>query len=143
MTYMVDDILTKVDRSSMAVSLEARVPLLDHVFADYVNALPSRTSCAPAIRRSFSRRSLSRICPRAFRPPQQGFDIPLRAWLDGPLHDFVEERLVGDELGLFAPSGMRDLLELQHSSTRDMSPRVWTLLSLATWADAAATGVPW
>ena len=144
MTYMVDDILTKVDRSSMAVSLEARVPLLDHVFADYVNALPLAYK-----QRAGDQKILLKAIGQPYLPaglfdrPKQGFDIPLRAWLDGPLHGFAEERLVGDQLGLFAPSGMRDLLNLQHRSTRDISPRVWTLLSLATWADSAAAGIPW
>jgi asparagine synthase (glutamine-hydrolysing) len=114
------------------------------VFADYVNALPLAYK-----QRAGDQKILLKAIGQPYLPaglfdrPKQGFDIPLRAWLDGPLHGFAEERLVGDQLGLFAPSGMRDLLNLQHRSTRDISPRVWTLLSLATWADSAAAGIPW
>lgn len=143
-TYLVDDILTKVDRSSMAVSLEARVPLLDHVFADFVNSLPLRYK----LRRN-RQKILLKAIGRPYLPDglldrrKQGFDIPLRTWLDGPLHDFAAERLIGDELGLFAPAGVRLLLELHHRSAHDLSASVWTLLSLATWADSARSSVPW
>ena len=145
MTYMVDDILTKVDRSSMAVSLEARVPLLDHVFADYVNALPLKYK----LRLPSHQKILLKAIGRPYLPEghldrrKQGFDVPLRAWLNGPLRDFARERLVGDEVGLFSPSGVNSLLALQQRSTHDLSAVVWSLLSLATWADAARAGVPW
>jgi asparagine synthase (glutamine-hydrolysing) len=143
-TYMVDDVLAKVDRSSMAVSLEARVPLLDHVFADYVNSLPlgykMRHDRQKILLRQIGQPFLP---PGIFERPKQGFETPLRVWLDGPLRDFARERLVGDELGLFAPAGVKSLLDLQHGSARDLSARVWTLLSLATWADAARGSVPW
>jgi asparagine synthase (glutamine-hydrolysing) len=143
-TYLVDDILAKVDRSSMAVSLEARVPLLDHVFAEYVNALPLSYKLRDGQQKVLLRRIGEPYLPEGlFDRPKQGFDPPLRRWLDGPLREFVDERLTGDQLDLFAPAGLRALLELQHSSTRDLSPRVWTLLGLATWAEAAAASRPW
>lgn len=143
-TYLVDDILTKVDRSSMAVSLEARVPLLDHVFADYVNSLPRQYKL-----RGHDHKILLKAIGQPYLPeglfnrPKQGFSVPLQAWLRGPLHDFVRERLAGDELGLFEPSGVDLLLDVHRRSARDLSAQVWTLLSLATWADAARAGVPW
>ena len=143
-TYMVDDVLTKVDRSSMAVSLEARVPLLDHVFADYVNSLPLGHKL-----RFGRHKLLLKAIGRPYLPdglfdrPKQGFEIPMRAWLTGPLREFARERLVGDELGLFAPAAVRTLLGLLEGSERDFSSRVWTLLSLASWADMARSDVPW
>jgi asparagine synthase (glutamine-hydrolysing) len=143
-TYMVDDVLTKVDRSSMAVSLEARVPLLDHVFAEYINGLPVaykfRYGHQKALLRAVGQPYLP---PGLFNRPKQGFAIHMLAWLRGPLRDFVSERLLGDELGLFAPSGVRALLDFVEESDRDFSQRVWTLLSLATWAEGARHGVPW
>ena len=143
-TYMVDDVLTKVDRSSMAVSLEVRVPLLDHVFADYVNGLPA------AYKSRFGRQKiLLKAIGRPYLPeglfdrPKQGFGIPMRTWLNGPLREFARERLLGDELGLFASGGVQALFDLLQNSQRDFSSRVWTLLSLATWADTARDGRPW
>jgi len=143
-TYMVDDILTKVDRSSMAVSLEARVPLLDHVFADYVNALPLGYKFRRGNQKVLLKAIGQPYLPEGlFDRPKQGFEIPMLAWLRGPLKDFTRERLLGDEVGLFRPAGMRALLDLLQRSERDFSLRVWTLLSLATWADMARAGVPW
>ncbi len=143
-TYLIDDVLTKVDRSSMAVSLEARVPLLDHVFADYVNALPLSFKQRGSRQKILLRAIGEPLLPKGiFDRPKQGFSVPLRTWLDGPLSKFSRERLIGDEVGLFSQAGVAALLELQHCSTRNMSPRVWTLLSLATWAEAARSGAPW
>lgn len=143
-TYMVDDVLTKVDRSSMAVSLEARVPLLDHVFADYVNGLPIAYKCRLGQQKILLKAiSQPRLPQGLFDRPKQGFAIPMLAWLRGPLKDFTRERLLGDELGLFAPAGVRSLLDMLERSERDLSSRVWTLLSLATWADMARAGAPW
>lgn len=143
-TYLVDDILTKVDRSSMAVSLEVRVPLLDHVFAEYVNGLPLNYKMRGRQLKLLLKQIAQPYLPAGiFARPKQGFAVPLRGWLDGPLRSLVTERLLGDETGLFDVHGVRRLLELLHDGHRDLSPRVWALLALATWADGAHADAPW
>jgi asparagine synthase (glutamine-hydrolysing) len=143
-TYLVDDILAKVDRSSMAVSLEARVPLLDHVLADYVNSLPTsfklRGQTGKVLLRAVARPHLP---PDLFDRPKRGFAIPLRSWLAGPLRRVVEERLVGDQAGLFEARATAGLLAKLTTSRRDMSQWVWNLFALATWAETSGSPRPW
>ena len=136
--YLPDDILTKVDRCSMAVSLEARVPLLDHRVVDYVWSLPR------AIRRggepkALLRSVLGRYLPLSlFDRPKRGFSVPLGQWLSGPLRDWAEDLLAPGKL---ANEGLLDAGRVQAMWQRHLSKReqnataLWNILMLRAWSE--------
>jgi len=141
--YLSDDILTKVDRCTMAVSLEARVPLLDHKVAEYANALPTRFNLAHGHGKSVLRESVAdMIPPRFFDRPKQGFSVPLKSWLTRELQPFRLQAL-GPKSGLFDTRGMRALTSAFETERRDMSMTVWRLLVLGEWATGNMAGRPW
>ena len=137
-TYLPDDILTKVDRCSMAVSLEAREPLLDHRLVEFVWSLP------PAIRRgdgtpkALLRAVLARYLPPALIDhPKRGFSVPLAEWLRGPLRGWAEDllapaRLVGD--GLFNVARTREIWKRHLSRAEDNATGLWNILMVQAWA---------
>ena len=140
-TYLVDDILAKVDRMSMLVSLEARVPLLDHVLADYVNDLP--------ISYKLSLWQSKRVLRRAVRddlPPQvlarrkRGFEVPLGSWLLGPLRDWTREVLLQSCPAVLDEAGVNRLIAGLEQTQRDFSPHVWRLIALSVWARRQTVG---
>jgi len=134
-TYLVDDILTKVDRMSMAVSLEARVPLLDHVLAEYVNGLPISYKLSPWQTKRVLRHAMRDVLPRAvLTRRKRGFAIPLRSWLLGPLRNWSREVLLENCPAMLDEGGVNRLLAGLESSQRDFSPYVWKLLVLGVWA---------
>jgi asparagine synthase (glutamine-hydrolysing) len=135
MTYLPDDILAKVDITSMQVSLEARVPLLDHVLADQVNKLPTSYKLKNGYRKRLLKHIAAPLLPKSILDrPKRGFSIPLRSWLMGPLKQSVQEYLLDDPSGLFNrtwTSGVINAMENDHSpATSDL---VWKLLSLSIW----------
>ena len=131
-TYLVGDINTKVDRASMAHSLEVREPLMDHELVEWLATLPSSLK----IRRGESKYLLK----KAMEPhlpadimyrPKMGFSVPLARWLRGPLRARVRETLLGSQMaesGLFNVATIRQLVEQHESGTRDHSTPIWTLL---------------
>jgi len=143
-TYLPDDILTKVDRSSMAVSLEARVPLLDHVLAEYVNALPRAYKVGrregKLLLREIGRPLLPDGC---LDRRKQGFSVPLRRWLTGPLRDWARDTLLGAPAGVVDGAQAMGLLTDLETGRRDSSAQVWVLLTLVTWAAAGGQEIPW
>ncbi len=143
-TYLADDILVKVDRASMAVSLEARVPLLDHHLAEYVNALPASYKLFNGHGKRLLRHVMeSHIPVGVLCRPKMGFGIPLRSWLMGPLSHQVNELILDNPAGLFELAEVRDLIAALRDGGRDLSDQVWKLLSLAIWADRQAGFMPW
>jgi asparagine synthase (glutamine-hydrolysing) len=142
-TYLPDDILTKVDRCSMAVSLEARVPLLDHSLADFVNALPESYKFRADRTKAILKDVMAPYLPAGIIGRRKmGFDIPLRKWLGGPLHAFADDLLCGQANGLLDGVGAGRLLASLEGPGRDVSEAVWRLMSLAFWAQAQPT-TPW
>ena len=136
-TYLHDDVLTKVDRMSMAVSLESREPLLDHRLLEF----SARVPVSLKLRDGMSKYLLRRVLARRLPPPvlargKQGFDAPIGDWLRGPLqcmlHDLVGSRR-SLERGIFAPPAVQRLLDEHRTGTADHRHRLWQLLMLELW----------
>ncbi len=136
--YLPDDILTKVDRASMAVSLEARVPLLDHRVVEFMVGLPDNFRVEGGRRKALLRRVLAKYVPSALIDrPKQGFGVPLDAWLRGPLRWMLDQDLSADRLrreGLFEPTAVRAVVDrfVRGDIGHD---RVWVLLMYQMWAE--------
>jgi asparagine synthase (glutamine-hydrolysing) len=136
-TYLVDDILTKVDRMSMAVSLEARVPLLDHCLVEFMATVPTSLKLRAGTNKYLLRRHLSRHVPPAIsRRSKQGFAVPVAAWLRGPLAEMVEDLLFDGRLrnrGIFDFPGVAQLWNEHRGLGRDHGHRIWSLVMLELW----------
>ena len=134
-TYLVDDILTKVDRMSMAVSLEARVPLLDHVLADYVNGLPISYKLSLRQSKRVLRHALRGVLPEpVLRRSKAGFGIPLRSWLLGPLREWSRQVLLESCPAVCDQQGVNRLLGGLDTSRPYFSSYIWKLLALGVWS---------
>jgi asparagine synthase (glutamine-hydrolysing) len=140
-TFLVDDILTKVDRMSMMVSLEARVPLLDHVLAEYVNGLPLSYKLSFRESKRVLRRAMGDVLPpQVLDRSKKGFGIPLRSWLLGPLREWSREVLLGSCPSLLDEKGVGRVLDALHGSRPTFALDVWKLLALAVWAQHHRAG---
>ena len=136
-TYLPGDILTKVDRMSMLNSLEARVPMLDHVFVEWVTALKPQWKWQKGSQKYILRKLAERVgVPRKvlFRR-KQGFALPLAAWMRNQLRDLVHVLLEARTMqrGYFNPKGVETLLDEHFRQRRDHSARIWRLLMLELW----------
>ena len=137
--YMPGDLLTKVDRASMFVSLEAREPFLDHEMAKLAVALPLHWKVRGKENKYVLRRILDRYFPRSlFDRPKQGFSAPVADWMRGPLKTMVQEQLSAArvrEFGLLDPKVAQQAANALFASSRAASPAgVWMLLQLQQWA---------
>jgi asparagine synthase (glutamine-hydrolysing) len=142
-SYLPGDILTKVDRMSMAVSLEARVPLLDHVVVEFAASLPSSLKMRDGTGKWIFREAIRELVPRSvLEKPKQGFGVPLRRWFredlrhrvdalrrpDSPIYEFVDRDAVGR-------------VAAEHGSgRRDHSGMLWRLLVLDVWLTGLEAG---
>jgi asparagine synthase (glutamine-hydrolysing) len=140
--YLPGDILVKLDRASMAVSLEARCPLLDHRVIEFAWRLPISVKLRDGNGKWLLRRVLRRYLPKAlFERPKHGFDVPIGAWLKGPLRDWAEELLAQPRLrdeGLLDPDRVRTCWHEHVSGRRDRSYELWAILMVEAWAEATA-----
>jgi len=130
-TYLPGDILTKVDRASMANSLEVRVPLLDHTLVEWAARLPSRLKLRGREGKYIFKAALEpHVCKEILCRPKQGFAVPLAAWFRGPLRQRLHETLGGPVLrdsGLFDMATIGMLLDQHQSEWRDHSAVLWFL----------------
>ena len=147
--YLVDDLLVKTDRASMAHSLEARVPFLDPVVAELALALATRQKVRGFSKKRLLRKAVEPLLPREIiRGRKQGFSIPVAAWLRGDLEPFARDVLSPERIerqGCLRPEAVTRVLDDHVSGKEDLSRQIWGLLNFTLWYDRyarepAATG---
>ena len=135
--YLVDDLLVKTDRASMAHSLEARVPFCDPIVASFAHALPTRHKVRGVRKKVLLRRAAEPLLPRRIvEGKKRGFSIPAAAWLRGELEPFAREVLSPETLrrqGFFDPAVVARLIDDHVGRREDRSRQLWGLLAFTLW----------
>ena len=134
--YLPDDILVKVDRMSMACSLEVRSPFLDHKLVEFMATVPLELKVSRWCRKYLLRRMGDELLPEQIvKRPKQGFAVPVAAWFRGELRDWVRDMLLSAdarERGFFRPEAVEKMLSM-HARQRDLSQQLWALVILEIW----------
>ncbi|MAY67132.1 MAG: asparagine synthase (glutamine-hydrolyzing) [Rhodospirillaceae bacterium] len=137
LTVLPDDMLTKIDRASMAAGLEVRVPLLDHRVVEFAWSLPRRMRVRDGEGKWLLRRVLDRYVPQPLtRRAKMGFSLPLGDWLRGPLRDWAEDLLDPAALaqdGMLNPAPIREAWRVHLTGDRNLSSQIWTVLMFQAW----------
>ena len=138
-TYLPDDILTKVDRASMAVSLEARAPFLDHRLIEFSSRVPSKFKVRNGKGKWLLREVLHRHVPRSLMErPKQGFSIPISKWLRGPLRDWaealIEESRINQE-GYLDAKLVRSVWNNHLAGQGNREHDLWCVLMFQSWLE--------
>jgi asparagine synthase (glutamine-hydrolysing) len=144
-TYLVDDLLVKTDRASMAWSLEARVPFLDTMVANFAFSLPVSQRVHGFTKKRLLRRALEPLLPHeVVHGRKRGFSIPAAAWLRGELEPFARETLAAPILrrqGILDPEAVGRVLDEHVSGRSDRSRQLWGLLALTLWHERHVEGI--
>ncbi len=131
-TYLPGDILTKVDRASMAHALEVRVPLLDHELVEWIASLPPDLKLKKKEGKYIFKKALEPYLPKdILYRPKMGFGVPLASWFRGPLKAQVRDSLLGEKMGdcgLFNQQFLNKVVDQHQSGLRDYSTTIWSLL---------------
>jgi asparagine synthase (glutamine-hydrolysing) len=142
--YLPNDMLTKVDRMSMANSLEARVPLLDHVLAEYVATLPHHYKVKGRETKYILKKAMeSRLPHEILYRKKQGFDLPLSVWFRNELGNMARSILLDRQTtqrGLFKKSFIEHLISLHTKKERDLSFQIWSLIVFEKWCRSFLDG---
>jgi asparagine synthase (glutamine-hydrolysing) len=137
MTYLPNDLLVKVDIASMAVSLEARSPFLDHHMIEFAASLPERLKLRGLTTKYLLKRVLRRLLPREnLTRRKMGFGVPINHWFRARLQAFLRETLLSEKAlgrGLFKPEAVRCIINEHLSGRQDRAQQLWTLLMLELW----------
>jgi asparagine synthase (glutamine-hydrolysing) len=149
-TYLVGDINTKVDRASMAHSLEVREPLMDHPLVEWLATLPSTLKVQGGEGKHLLKKAMEPyLSEQILYRPKMGFAVPLARWFRGPLRERVREAVLGERLestGWFNRAYLKQLVESHQSGQSDHSAPLWTLMMFEAFlrqvVDAAVPSVP-
>ena len=147
-TTLVDEMLVKVDRTTMSAGLEARVPFLDRRLLEWAMSLPGRYKVRHGVGKIVLRRALAPILPAAAVRPKHGFNVPLGEWLRGRGRDLLGDTLSPEALrrrGLLRPAAVARLVDAHLARRGDHSRKLFTLVVLELWLsarDRAATAAP-
>ena len=137
MTYLPNDLLVKVDIATMANSLEARSPFLDHHVIEFAASLPEKYKLRGLTTKYLLKRMLRKLLPAEnLGRRKMGFGVPIGHWFRGKLQPFLRETILSESAmkrGLFKPEAVKRLVELHTRSERDYSHQLWTLLMLELW----------
>jgi asparagine synthase (glutamine-hydrolysing) len=136
-TYLPNDLLVKVDIATMAVSLEARSPFLDHHVIEFAASLPEKFKLRGMTTKYLLKRMLRKLLPAEnLDRRKMGFGVPIGHWFRGKLQPFLRETILSEKAlkrGLFRPEAVRQLVDLHTRGEQDNSHRLWTLLMLELW----------
>ena len=139
--YLPDDILTKVDRASMAYGLEARVPLLDHKVVEFAATLPSSMNITPNGGKSLLKKLLYRHIPQELIDrPKKGFSVPIEQWLGNDLKEWCSDMLSVEMIqkhGILKPDMVQDLWHRYLSGENEWYALLWTILMLQNWLETS------
>ncbi|HEU4869557.1 MAG TPA: asparagine synthase (glutamine-hydrolyzing) [Pyrinomonadaceae bacterium] len=137
MTYLPNDLLVKVDIATMAVSLEARSPFLDHHVIEFAASLPQNFKLRGLTGKYLLKKVLRKLLPSEnLDRRKMGFGVPVGHWFRGKMQPFLREVLLSEKAlrrGLFKPEAVKQLVELHTRAERDYSAQLWTLLMLELW----------
>jgi asparagine synthase (glutamine-hydrolysing) len=137
MTYLPNDLLVKVDIATMAVSLEARSPFLDHKVIEFAASLPEKLKLRRLTSKYLLKRVLKQLLPAEnLRRRKMGFGVPISHWLRGEMQPFLRETILSEKAlgrGFFKPDAVKQLVELHTRGEREHSQKLWTLLMLELW----------
>jgi asparagine synthase (glutamine-hydrolysing) len=135
--YLPDDLLVKVDIASMAVGLEARSPMVDHEFIEFVARLPSRFKISGLTLKAIFKKALKDLLPAEILGRRKmGFGVPLEHWFRGQLRDFLRDILLSRravERGYFKPAAVAALIDAHLGGSVDHQYQLWNLLMLELW----------
>jgi asparagine synthase (glutamine-hydrolysing) len=143
--YLVDDLLTKTDRASMAWSLEARVPYMDTVVANFAFSLPAKHKVRGLSKKRLLRKAVEPLLPREIvHGRKRGFSIPAAAWLRGELEPFARDTLSADTIrrqGFFRHESVTRLIDDHVDGRQDLSRQLWGLLAFTLWHEHHVEGI--
>ena len=145
-TWLPNDILVKVDRMTMANALEVRSPFLDHRLVEFAATVPSDVKYRGRVSKYLVKRHLEgRVPAAAIHRPKQGFELPVSAWLRGPLRELAEELVLSPralERGYVRAAAVRDLWRRHQARVGDHGSQLWALMMLELWHRQFIDDVP-
>ena len=141
-TYLPDDILQKVDRATMSVSLEGRIPLLDRDIVEFAAGLPTEMKLRNGAAKWPLRQVLGRYVPNELvERPKSGFGVPIESWLRGPLKDWASDHLFGSSVGEFLEAApVRQAWADHQSGRRNTAYELWDVIMFSVWARERGAG---